>query len=231
MPPIPIHLNDPISTAAAKPDGTTPQTASSSSDHPHHQQLPPTRTFPASIPATTTATFDPPPPQPAARPRPPTSSTPAPTGTTPIPPAPHAGPSPSPVITETRTVTETRAAEPPPPPQLSFPAPQQTHLSTKSTIAGIPQPSPFQSGYSTERDMDRGKGEETDMGRHSIEHPPGYVQNPYPDGTAAERERLNRAKEDEEGVLGATTCGYLPIDRSIAMVKRPLLEGNVHTRT
>ncbi|OCK95140.1 uncharacterized protein K441DRAFT_686866 [Cenococcum geophilum 1.58] len=180
IPPIPIHSNDPITpnapsdTTAAKPAGITPQTANPL----------PTRTTPASIPATTTTDPSAPPaPQPGARPSPPTAIA-APTGTrddsTPAPPAPAPAPGARPsTVTATHTTMETRAL----PAQLSIPPPVGSAAPGRSTT-----PSLCETGAA-----------------HSVAHPPGYAQDPYAaDGSAAVRRSLEDAavREHEEGAQG-----------------------------
>lgn len=173
MPPIQLHKNDPIT--AAKPDGTTPKTAQ---DAPQTQnQPPPTRTLPASIPATTTADASlPPPPQPGARPLAPTASS---NNTS----SGNAPPAPQPAFTATHLTTETRLAGPPP--QYHLPPPSDAQLAGRSTVpsttasgpgptrldtgAGIPQASPFQQQHS---------GGAVPPPRSSLEGPPGYQQAP-----------------------------------------------------
>ncbi|ORY18037.1 hypothetical protein BCR34DRAFT_596606 [Clohesyomyces aquaticus] len=174
MPPIPIHKNDPI--AAAKPDGTTPQTATANP--------PPTRTAPASAPATTTtsSSSDPPAPQPGARPAPPTGSAYAPAPSTPAAPQPGAIPSaPGPSYTATHYTTETRYSGPPS--QFSIPPPSDTRLAgrstTTSTDASKPGPTqlnmgPVASPYQPQHSQGAVQGGE----RRSLENPPGYMQNP-----------------------------------------------------
>ncbi|OAL01553.1 hypothetical protein IQ06DRAFT_125479 [Phaeosphaeriaceae sp. SRC1lsM3a] len=165
MPPIPIHKNAPI-----KPDGITPQTASDDTGN----TTTPTRTVPASVPATTTAdSSNPPPPQPGARPIPPTASAQAPSTI-------HSPAPPQPGYTATHITTETHG----PPPQFTQPPPTDSMLAGRSTATSTtaskpgpttlnlgvaaPAPSPFQSA-------DSGGAVPT---RSSLEHPPGYQQAP-----------------------------------------------------
>ncbi|KAK7185438.1 hypothetical protein DPSP01_001943 [Paraphaeosphaeria sporulosa] len=171
MPPIQLHKDEPIT--AAKPSGTTPQTA-----HDVPQNPPPTRTTPASVPATTTAdAYLPPPPQPGARPLAPTASS---TIYTPS----DAPPPPQPGYTATHLTTETRLAGPPP--QYNIPPPPTAQLAGRSTVpsttasgpgptrldtgGGVPQASPFQQPHVG--------GAVPDPNRRSLEHPPGYQQAP-----------------------------------------------------
>ncbi|KAK8257197.1 hypothetical protein IWZ00DRAFT_5804 [Phyllosticta capitalensis] len=145
MPPIPIYSNAPI-TAAAKPDGITPQTATD------EQLQPPTRTTAA--PTTSSTSSSPPAPQPGARPIPPTQAAqPAPSAAASGgPPPPQPGQAPS-VATATATAPPTAAASSipgtsnvtAPPPQFNIPPPtmnaaatHSTHPSTTSTSSYSP---------------------------------------------------------------------------------------------
>jgi hypothetical protein len=158
----------------------TPETASGKKDTP-----PPTRT----VPATTTAatSYSPPPPQPGGRPTQP-SATAAPPSSDPPPPQ----PGPAPVAAATHISTTTTQLHPrAPPSQFSIPTPAQPYLPTKSTTlqshtntnpkvpnphlgSRPPQHSPAEPGTS-----------QSEPQRHSLEHPPGYAQNPYAAGSAA----------------------------------------------
>ncbi|KAH7411596.1 hypothetical protein DE146DRAFT_242216 [Phaeosphaeria sp. MPI-PUGE-AT-0046c] len=165
MPPIPVHKNAPI-----KPDGMTPNTASDDAD----STPAPTRTIPASVPATiTAASSNPPPPQPGARPVPPTASTQPPSST--YSPAP-----PQPGHTATHITTETHG----PPPQFTQPPPSDSMLAgrstTTSTTASKPGPTTLNFGAaapatSSFQSADSGGAVPT---RTSLEHPPGYQQAP-----------------------------------------------------
>jgi hypothetical protein len=170
MPPIQIHRNDPIAPTAAKPDGTTPQTAAGNPA--------PTRTVPASVPATQTAASysNPPAPQPGARPTP-TAAYPA-THEAPSPAAPQPG------YTAHHITTTTVG----PPPQFTQAPPSDAHLAGRSTVTATtaskpgpttlnfgPVASPFQSAdaYGAAPAAPTG-----DAARRSLEHPPGYQQAP-----------------------------------------------------
>ncbi|PSN67803.1 hypothetical protein BS50DRAFT_620277 [Corynespora cassiicola Philippines] len=221
MPPIPIHKNDPILPTAAKADAaSTPQTANP----------PPTRTAPASIPATTTASSsNPPPPQPGARPiaptaaqpPPPSSSAYAPAGAGASPPAPQPGAAPgtggaggytaTSITTETtRLANDSHTL----PPQFRVPPPTDSQLvgrsTTTATQASKPGPtslnlgpaqSPFQSAHSQGAVPSAGAGEE----RRSLEHPPGYIQaldnTPYSAGP--QHHQQQQGGESDESVGGA----------------------------
>ena len=174
MPPIQIHKNAPIT--AAKADGVTPSTASSSTETSGNP--PPTRTTPAYAPATTTqSSSGPPAPQPGARPAVPTGS------------AQHGGRGsydgtpapPQPGPTATVVTTETRLGGPPPqfsisPPSDSMLAGRSTATSTTAskpgptTLSYGPAVSPFQTPHTG--------GGQAEPTRRSLEHPPGYVQAP-----------------------------------------------------
>lgn len=172
MPPIPVYANAPL-----HPEGVTPKTTAQEEE----SQPEPTRT----IATTTAASYQPsgpPPPQPGARPA-------APTGATSSfcdPPGPQPGDAPHVHhphhVTETHITTTTAWQQPnQTPSQFSIPTPARNYAPTHSTTAGIPQPSPFETGRADLSGQTDGSGD----GRRSLEHPPGYVQNPYAaDGTA-----------------------------------------------
>lgn len=202
MPPIPIHKNAPI-----KPDGVAPLTASNTDS----SNPPPTRTVPASVPATTTAdSSGPPPPQPGARPLPPTQTQTAYKTSSPAPPQPGATPTTG-GYTANHITTETRQSGPPP--QFSHPPPSDSALAgrstTISTTASKPGPttlnmgpvaSPFQSAETATRS--------------SLEHPPGYQQAPdnapytAGGGIGGHTDRGGESEGSGEGV-GATAWGLL----------------------
>ncbi|KAF2503111.1 hypothetical protein BU16DRAFT_533383 [Lophium mytilinum] len=220
IPPIPIHANDPINashdaassastsfTTAAKADGITPRTANP----------PPTRTAPASVPATTTADPSaPPPPQPGARPLPPTATA-RETGYNTAHPAP---PQPLPGINVPRsveaTVTSTATYQQmPTPAAFGYPAPtgsQSRGTDTTSTREQRAGPTTLSMGPagSAYQHEDQQQPQQT---RASLEHPPGYVQDPYAsaDGSAAQRRSLEdaKAREAEEGGVGSAVWGAL----------------------
>jgi hypothetical protein len=66
-----------------------------------------------------------------------------------------------------------------------------------ASLASIPQPSPFENGASDYSVPER----------RSLEHPPGYVQNPYAaEATPARRASISQAQQqqhEDEGVLGS----------------------------
>ncbi|KAF1918121.1 hypothetical protein BDU57DRAFT_187820 [Ampelomyces quisqualis] len=163
MPPIPVHKNAPI-----KPDGITPITASNTNED--RNTPAPTRTLPASVPATTTAdAFLPPAPQPGARPIPPTQAASS---------SQYAPPPPQPSYTAHHITTSTSQIQPPP--QFTHPPPSDSALAGRSTATSTtasksgpttlnmgPAASPYQPANA-------GGGVE----RRSLEHPPGYQQVP-----------------------------------------------------
>jgi hypothetical protein len=175
MPPIQIHRDAPIAPTAAKPDGTTPQTAVGNPA--------PTRTVPASVPATQTATAassysNPPAPQPGARPTPTTAAYPA-THDASSPPAPQPG------YTAHHITTATVG----PPPQFTQAPPSDAHLAGRSTVTATtpskpgpttlnfgPVASPFQSADAY--GAAPAAAPTGDAPRRSLEHPPGYQQAP-----------------------------------------------------
>jgi len=197
MPPIPVYANLPL-----HPDGVTPTTAPPEGEASLSRPNPaPTQT--TNAPPSSTSQYDPsapPPPQPGARPMP--RAAPTATPSYGDPPEPQPGASPTVHhghhITAIHTTTHTVPLQPPP--QLSIPAPTQNQAPTHSTqpnIPAIPYPAPL-AQYSP---VERGISEE----RRSLEHPPGYIQNPYAaDGTANDRVRFAEADmkaKEEEGVL------------------------------
>ena len=215
MPPIPVYSDAPITPQ--HPDGITPSTTSA---HAADQSAPnPTQT--TDLPASNTVpSGGPPPPQPGAVPYPPAqpgARPPAPTGSYASPPQPQPGS----VPTVTATVTQTTTIQSPfpsnLPPQFGLPPPTQNFAPTKSTAAAaapaglpslhqhpLPAAPPVQGAnpYNSRGTDGPALGER----RHSIEHPPGYMQNPYAaDGTPEQRARLHEVAEqerDNEGVLG-----------------------------
>ncbi|KAF1961523.1 hypothetical protein CC80DRAFT_239094 [Byssothecium circinans] len=188
MSPIPLHKNAPIAPIA---DGITPKTASDHDQNQNQAHPPPTRTIPASVPATTTTTVsssssNPPPPQPGARPIAPTSTPSTTNNNNDDPPAPQPGRG----YTATHTTIETRLAGPPP--QYTIPPPSHAQLAGRSTTTSttpnapfapgptslnthtgpaLPAASPFQQEHS-------GGAVQPPQGRSSLEGPPGYQQAP-----------------------------------------------------
>jgi hypothetical protein len=221
MPPIKIHTNSPLRpTEAEKPTGTTPQTDAPQDGATLQQSgavITPTRT----IAATTTTAADtngPPPPQPGARPIAPSQYIPQ--ASNAISSLAAAQPGAVPTVNHI-TTHETRLPHAPPP-QYSIPAPIEPFLPTKSTATHAIPPPPragetttmpfpaFQDGatvaqpYTSPAETvgQRAYGQEQNT---SLDHPRNYVQNPYADGTALDRERktsLIQEEQAEEGVLG-----------------------------
>lgn len=226
MPPIPIYKDAPINpnTTAAKPEGVTPRTATRE-DQQRQQQPRPTPTTttaittdptgpsppqpgarPAAPTASSTTHNGPPPPEPGAVPKPPNHI---------------------PTVTATVTETITHQLRPTQmPAQYTFPAPSSNSAPTRSTAAAIPppppsaqqpptlpfsagvpppppppsssaipQPSPFEAGQ--QHPQAAPGASHGHRPRHSLEHPPNYAQNPYIDGSAAQRNALLDAAEAE----------------------------------
>lgn len=89
------------------------------------------------------------------------------------------------------------------PPQFSDPFPATNYAPTHST-----QPDRTKSFSHASQYLPVDGGDNYGHKRnHSIEHPPGYQQNPYAaDGTAEDRARFARAQEEakeQEGVMGS----------------------------
>lgn len=219
MPPIPIYTDAPIT--AAKADGITPRTAyiptptSNTSDqtvasggYPAAKpgapavpaptgsvtappRLSPTRTAQASLPQD-----NPPPPQPGATPVAPTTSRYSPTtgAAAPAPPQPLPGSSAMPMPM-------------PMPPQLSIPPPPTNLAPTHSTshasptspmkpqttipLGAVPPPPSSQYAAPAAPGMSLSP-------RHSVEHPHGYVQNPYAAELSAAQRASLEAQENAE---------------------------------
>lgn len=200
MPPIPTFQSAPLHA-----DGATPKTADAqppSQAAPASNEVPqPTRTIPLATQATDTS--GPPPPQPGALPQP----GPAPTASyAQSPPAPMPGANPNytpPAPAVTATVTSTTTSTVPRPPQLDMSSPSSRHTPSKSTSAIAPSNSHHRSVSSSTYSFPSSPITPSSVNsnqRHSLEHPPGYVQNPYAaDGTANDRARYMAAADGEEG--------------------------------
>ncbi|KAJ9637246.1 hypothetical protein H2199_007532 [Coniosporium tulheliwenetii] len=213
MPPIPIYKDAPInpSTTAAKAEGITPRTATTE-DQQQQQQPRPTPTITT---ATATDPTGPPPPQPGARPAAPTASSTAHNG----PPLPQPGAVPKPpghTPTVTATITETHPASTkqrradtfdsccdPPTTDSSAAAhdaaPRARCPSSPSVVSSVhggdTAALPFEPGQQhPQAEVGTAHGHRP---RHSLEHPPNYAQNPYIDGSAAQRNALLDAAEAE----------------------------------
>ena len=91
-----------------------------------------------------------------------------------------------------------------------MPPPTSNQAPTHSTyIPPGAQPSPYETGATAPSTIvggSGGGGGGLQNRRASLEHPPGYVQNPYAqDGTPSDRARFEEAARearDEEGVVG-----------------------------
>jgi len=179
MPAIPIHNNSPL--RPFQPTAVTPQTASDQEDTSSAQLDTPTRIVPVTI--TATSPYFPPPPQPGARPTLPKATAPL-LSSAPPPPQPGA----TPVVAATHITTTTSQLHPQAPPsQLSVPPPAQSYLSTKST--SLEPGTDTKSGSLLYPPRPQHSPAETctaqaETQRHSLEHPPGYAQNPYAAGVA-----------------------------------------------
>jgi len=204
MPPIPVYANVPL-----KPDGVTPQTAALEDGAASNQQTPTPTTNPTAIEKVLHDPSAPLPPQPGARPIPSTATSGA-SSSNPPRAQPGAFPNPHGGQTITAHHTTTQTSYLPPPSQLSIPSPVQNQAPRRSTLTtntpSIPHPAPIAQFSPAET----GSGER----RHSLEHPPGYQQNPYAqDGSAQDRARFENAAleaKQEEGVLGSVKAwaGY-----------------------
>ncbi|KAK4548586.1 hypothetical protein LTR36_009496 [Oleoguttula mirabilis] len=201
MPPIPVHIDDPITPQKAQ--GVTPQTsnlsaaASSASDattttpnqqvsypaaRPGQPAVPaPTPYIPRPQPQVTRTTppslgeNGPPPPQPGVVPMPPSQQVTM-TATSTLPPPPKAGES-----LQQTSFTSTLN-------QMHIPPPQQNYAPTHSTTTATPA-TPRRSGGPTTLNL--GPVISTPA---SAEHPPGYQQNVY----AQEMSPAQRASLDQE---------------------------------
>ncbi|KAF2710948.1 hypothetical protein K504DRAFT_480985 [Pleomassaria siparia CBS 279.74] len=200
MPPIPIYKNAPIAPLL---DGITPKTSSSDDA----SNPPPTRTTPASVPATTTAgaysNSNPPPPQPGARPLAPTGTAQAPSSSSPA--------APEPGYTATYTTTETRLGGPPAP--YTIPPPSDTQLAGRSTMtatsASKPGPTTLNYGLATSQYQNEDAGGAVPTAeRRSLEHPPGYTQGPDNSPYAANTSG-GHPDSAQDGIVAGTAWGLL----------------------
>lgn len=210
MPPIPVHIDDPITPVKA--DGATPKTSeqlplpqnnattTTQNDSPAY---PPARPGAAAVPAPTpylprpqpqpsrttqpsVAQIAPPPPQPGAVPIPPSQQA-YNTASSTLPPPPRAGES-----LHQRQVSM--------PNQTSIPSPQQNFAPTHSTTSYMPSPSRQQgSGGPTTLNM----GPVTAHHEPQSAHPPGYQQNAYAqEMSPAQRSSLEEQERRESIVAG-----------------------------
>ena len=211
-----IHTEDPISPVKAR--GSTPQTAHNSnaenSSQPRQITTPSPNAYPRAQPGavapTPTGTVPqspsagPPAPQPGAAPVPPPPIT---TARPSVPPPPKAGE--KPLSPEHYTPVHSTPAQPQPyPPQASqspvddppraLPPGSTTSTSTGPSYNPVAPPS------------SRIPTSSTDVpGRApaSLEHPPGYVQNPFASDMRADQ-RFSAQQEQENGSEGVTSLGY-----------------------
>ncbi|KIW06398.1 uncharacterized protein PV09_02851 [Verruconis gallopava] len=183
MPPIKIYADAPL-----HPEGVTPKTA----EPEEASGPPPTKT--TNQPPTNLS--DPPAPQTGARPQVPAPTRVAGGSFGPSPPQPGAVPQPT--ITATYTTTTTSQLSPPS--QMNIPAPSTNQAPTHSSY--VPPASQYETGTTLEPPSSNLHGR-----RASLEHPPGYQQNPYAaDGTPNDRERFAEAArqaQEEEGIMGS----------------------------
>lgn len=189
MPPIPIYADAPI--APAKADGITPQTAhvptavSNATTpnvpaHPYPSAQPgsnpagpaptgfvaPPQPHPTRTQQSSAASNGPPPPQPGAVPMPPSQTQSS--GSTTVPPLPQPGMT---VYSSPPTTTM--------PPQMAIPSPSTNAAPTRSTHPA--SPTSTRSGPTTINlgPVPTSQYSSQVPSRQSLEHPPGYVQNPY----------------------------------------------------
>lgn len=211
---IEIHTQDPINLAEAT--GETPQTAYTSKPQTSSQPsatTAPSNSYPAAQPgaarSTPTSTVapssahGPPPPQPGAAPVP---APPATTAKATLPPPPKAGERPMPP--EYYAPPQPSFAQPahsqPYPSQMSQPPPGHPAYGVPpgSTTSATTIPSYTHHAPSTSLPI---SGELP--GRTSLEHPPGYVQNPYAsDMTPAQRLAAEQRENESESI--SPSLGY-----------------------
>ncbi|KAK6007109.1 hypothetical protein QM012_006117 [Aureobasidium pullulans] len=207
MPPIPIYADAPIS-AAAKADGTTPQTA-------------PTPTRTTDLPTTTTSTSNnsypaaqpgaaagPAPTGSVSRPPPPPPTSTIPTNFQndgPPPPQPGAVPMPSSTLGRSNGYDSNSPAAPraqPMPQQLNIPPPTTTGLATHSTTttAAASPTSPTRRPVTLPMGPVSPTMQQHNRPQSISSHPPGYQQNPYAaEMTSAQRASLEAAEAAEKG--------------------------------
>ncbi|SMQ45814.1 unnamed protein product [Zymoseptoria tritici ST99CH_3D1] len=167
MPPVPVHINDPITpskTNATSASGLPADNSATTTQAQQHSPYPAARPGAPAAPAPTPYI-----PQPQALPQP-TRTTPA---TDYGPPAPQPGAVPVPPSQQApMTATATSTLPPPPkagevttmPPQMAIPSPQVNHASTYSTTAAGPTTLNFGAAAAPQQ-IQAGSG------------PPGYQQN------------------------------------------------------
>lgn len=218
---IPIHSEDPISPA--KPSGITPQTAYDSNAGNPSQ--------PAKFTAPSPYTY--PPAQPAAAASTPTRTIPHSYG----PPAPQPGAAPAPLVPPAPTITSKPSL--PPPPKVGEKPLSPEHYAAVHSTPAQPQPYPSQMSQATVDHPFKGLppgsttstpfnssaernnvSSSTEMPvRASLEHPPGYVQNPFAsDMTPDQRFAAEQQQENRSDSL--SSLGYIDNPK----VSRPSLE-------
>ncbi|KAF1350967.1 hypothetical protein BDV97DRAFT_350762 [Delphinella strobiligena] len=220
MPPIPIYADAPI--APAKADGITPQTAhvpptatnattSNAPAHPYPAGPAPTgfvappQPYPTRTQQSSAATDGPPPPQPGAVPMPPSQTQSSGSTTAPPPPQPGIPAHSSPPATTM-------------PPQMAIPPPSTNAAPTRSTHPASPPSTP--SGPTT-LNLGPVLGPTSqysvhEPSRRSLEHPPGYVQNPYSqEMTSTQRASLEAqeaadrpSRNSLSGILGGSDNAF-----------------------
>lgn len=205
---IPIHTQSPISPAKDDSHRTTSEGDTS----PNTSSYPSARPGAAPTPTRTQAVgprYDPPPPQPGANPVP---SHPTVTAKANLPPPPKAGEVPkNPEYYTPAHATPTRSIPPQPyPQQMTLPSPSASHgqppASTTST-AFTPSFASTASSPQHSRPTPTGSFPPSGGGRDeaSLEHPPGYVQNPYAsDMTPGQRFATEQASQSG----GSEALGY-----------------------
>lgn len=198
MPPIPVHIDDPITPQRAQQGAPQASTTQEQRTPTHPAAQPGAAVGPAPTPYTPNTRYtpqatrtealssndDPPAPQPGAVPVPPSQQAPM-TATSTIPPPPKAGEA---AAQRTAPVTTTAPPPPPPPPEMAVPSPQQNYAPTHSTYA-VPAPSQS-SGPTTTINF----GAAPAPAPAPASHPPGYQQNTH----AQELNAAARANLDQQ---------------------------------
>jgi hypothetical protein len=203
MPPIPVHIDDPITPQKAT--GTTPQTAQGEQWQASAQaattatttqpSYPPARPGQAAVPAPTpyippqptrttqVAQNGPPLPQPGAVPIPPTQQT-----ASPLPPPPKPG--------EAAKAREASTTQPPP--QMGIPAPVTNYAPTHSTSTIPPPPGP--------RTLNLGPVT-ANAAPSPAARPEGYVQNAHAQEMSAAQRSSLEEQERRESVFSGVGLG------------------------
>lgn len=221
-------------TSALSPSPYMPATAATSTTPsinttadpppPQPQQQPsglPTPTIPSSFstasPPPTQTQHAPPPPQPFALPTPfiPKSRTPSPRREIPPPPKVGEKPKPAAYYSPTPTPTYFQSSQPfSPHTGLSSPmAPRTAGLPPRSVTSvshnGLLSPQsarlPYNSPLPTPTNTTTAAGDDISTARPSLEHPPGYVQNPYASDMTPEQ----RFATEQQNGAGSPRLGYV----------------------